>query len=243
MPTSPFALSLVGDCRTHTLDMLQLDRHTAVRVGGCAANRDLGVRQLATSAFIRTLQDRVKPSGSGLRSFCRNRQTLSCVEKFAVVATFMWRPRGFEMIERIAEASSRLTAGVEKTTGMKDRKVTLSTLWIFAVLNYIYADVFTAMDPLTDNGSVHMTHGLMLGAAVLMETAIVMIPLSRILKYRVNRWANIVAGAIHTAAVILSLFVGRTVPPSYYVFFASVEIVSTSVIVCYAWKWPNLEVG
>jgi hypothetical protein len=155
----------------------------------------------------------------------------------------MWRPRGFEVIERIAKASSRLTAGVEKTTGMKDRKVTLSTLWIFAVLNYIYADVFTAMDPLTDNGSVHMTHGFMLGAAVLMETAIMMIPLSRILKYRVNRWANIVAGAIHTAAVILSLFVGGTVPASYYVFFASVEIVSTSVIVCYAWKWPNLEVG
>jgi hypothetical protein len=119
------------------------------------------------------------------------------------------------MMERIVEASSRLTASVEKATEMKDRKVTLSTLWIFAVLNYIYADVFTAMDPLTDTGSVHMTHGFMLGAAVLMETAIVVIPLSRILKCRVNRLANIVAGVIHTAAVILSLFVGGAMSASY----------------------------
>jgi len=30
-----------------------------------------------------------------------------------------------------------------KTVVMKDRKVILSTLWIFALLNYIYADIFT----------------------------------------------------------------------------------------------------
>ncbi len=83
--------------------------------------------------------------------------------------------------------------------------------------------------------------GFMLGTAVLMETAIVMIPLSRILKQRPNRWANIVAGVAHTLAVLISLFVAK--PASYYVFFACVEIVSTSVIVGYAWTWPKLEVG
>jgi hypothetical protein len=86
-----------------------------------------------------------------------------------------------------------------------------------------------------------MTHGFMLGAAVLMETAIVMIPLSRILKQPPNRWANIVVGVAHTLAVVVSLFVAK--PASYYVFFACVEIVSTSVIVGYAWTWPKLEVG
>jgi len=30
-----------------------------------------------------------------------------------------------------------------KAAEMKDRKVVLSTLWIFAMLNYLYADVFT----------------------------------------------------------------------------------------------------
>jgi len=106
----------------------------------------------------------------------------------------------------------------------------LSTLWIFAVMNYIYADVFTAMDPSAEGGSVRMSHGMMLGAAALMETAMVMVPLSRFLRYRANRWANIVAGVMHTMAVILSLFVGGAMPASYYLLVASVEVISTSFI-------------
>lgn len=31
---------------------------------------------------------------------------------------------------------------IQKIFEMKDRKVILSTLWIFAMLNYLYADVF-----------------------------------------------------------------------------------------------------
>jgi hypothetical protein len=46
------------------------------------------------------------------------------------------------MMERIPEASSRSTDGAANATGITDMQVTLSTLWIFAVLNYIYADVF-----------------------------------------------------------------------------------------------------
>jgi hypothetical protein len=67
--------------------------------------------------------------------------------------------------------------------------------------------------------------------------------LSRLLMFRANRWANIVAGVVHTVAVILSLFVEGKAPASYYIFFASIEIVSTSLIVWYAWKWPKVEIG
>lgn len=129
---------------------------------------------------------------------------------------------------------------------MKDRKVILSTLWIFAVLNYIYADVFSLMDPvilkkLTTGyiGPLHITQGFLLGAAVLMETAIAMVLLSRVLKYRANRWINIIAGAIHTAAVFSSMFVGT--PILYSIFFGTIEIACTSFIVWYAWAWPNPE--
>ncbi len=131
----------------------------------------------------------------------------------------------------------RSKIGAADSISTRDMKLTLSTLWIFAVLNYIYADVFTAMDPSTSGGSIHMSHGMMLGAAILMETAIVMVPLSRFLKYQINRWANVVTGIIHTAAVILSLFVGGMSTPSYYFVFASVEVVSTSLIIWYAWRW------
>jgi hypothetical protein len=133
----------------------------------------------------------------------------------------------------------------KKTSEMKDRKVILSTLWIFAVLNYLYADVFGGKDPealkqlITGTGPLQMTGGFLLGAAILMETAIAMVLLSRVLKYRANRWANIIAGIIHTAAVSLSLFVGT--PALYYVFFAIIEIACTLFIIWYAWTWPKQE--
>jgi hypothetical protein len=128
-----------------------------------------------------------------------------------------------------------------------DMKVKLSTLWIFAVLNYLYADVITLMDPeglkiiMTGYaGSIQITEGFLLGSAILMETAIVMILLSRVLYHTANRLANIIVGIIHTAAVFLSMFVG-TPPPLYYIFFGTIEIMCTLLIVWYGLKWTNPE--
>jgi len=86
-------------------------------------------------------------------------------------------------------------------------------------------------------GSLHITQGFLLGSAILIESAIAMVLLSRVLEYRSNRWANIVIGVLHTAAVMLSVFVGGTTPALYYMFFAVIEIVCTSLIVWYAWRW------
>jgi cytochrome b561 len=123
-------------------------------------------------------------------------------------------------------------------------RVRLSTLWIFAMLNYLYADVVTLMDPAAlktiaagQVGSIHVTPGFLLGAAVLMETAIAMVLLSRVLGDRANRWANVAAGTIHTAAVILSVFAGGTMPAPYYIFFGIIEIACTSYIVWSALRW------
>jgi len=121
---------------------------------------------------------------------------------------------------------------------MKDMKTRLSMLWVFAMFNYLYADVFTLMDP-TILKEMQMTQAFLLGAAVLMETAIAMVLLSRILGYRANRWANIIVGMIHTAAVIASLFVGGTTPALYYLFFATIEVASTVLIVWFAWTWTQ----
>jgi hypothetical protein len=125
-----------------------------------------------------------------------------------------------------------------KTVEMKDRKVILSTLWIFATLNYIYADVFTSFfNPAAQQMAI--TQGAVLVFAILMETALAMVLLSRVLKYGANRWANIAAGVFHTAFVSWSLF-GET-QPLFYLFFAAVEIPCTLFIVWYAWKWRNHE--
>ena len=84
-----------------------------------------------------------------------------------------------------------------------------------------------------------MTQGAVFGFAVFMETAIAMVLLSRVLKYGVNRWANIIAGIIHTALVSWSLSVGTQLP--FYIFFASIEIACTLFIVWYAWRWRKQE--
>jgi hypothetical protein len=127
-----------------------------------------------------------------------------------------------------------------KATEMKDRKVVLSTLWIFAMLNYLYADVFTLFfNPTAQTESLAMPQGSVLVFAILMETAIAMVFLSRFLKYGANRWANIIAGVFHTALVAWSM-IGE-IPALFYVFFASIEIVCTLFITWYAWKWRNLE--
>jgi len=67
-----------------------------------------------------------------------------------------------------------------------------------------------------------------------------MILLSRILKYGVNRWANIIAGSIMTVVQISSLFIGTTLA-NYYIFFSVIEIACTAFIIWYAWKWAGAE--
>ena len=135
----------------------------------------------------------------------------------------------------------------EKTDEMIDRKVILSTLWIFVTVNYIFCDVLTLMNPeelkqiMTGAvGSLQITQEFLLGAAILMEIPFAMIILSRVLQHKANRWANIIAGAILTSGQFLSLFVG-TPPTLHYIFFSTIEIACTLFIVWYAWKWLNPE--
>jgi hypothetical protein len=127
-----------------------------------------------------------------------------------------------------------------KATEMIDRKVVLSTLWIFATLNYLYNDVFGLFFNATAQKSTWaMPQEAVLVFAIFMETAMAMVFLSRFLKYGPNRWASIIAGIFHTALVAWSL-TGET-PLPFSVFFSSIEIVCTLFITWYAWKWRNPE--
>jgi len=125
---------------------------------------------------------------------------------------------------------------MDKTQDMKTR---LSALWLFAMLTYTYGDVVTLMDPVK-HGTIQLTEGFLLGASVFMMIPITMVLFSRILNYRSNRLASIVAGTIMTVALLLTLF--AAVPTMYYVFFSIIEITCTSIIVWFAWKWRSPEV-
>ncbi|MBI4938433.1 MAG: hypothetical protein HY846_09525 [Nitrosomonadales bacterium] len=74
--------------------------------------------------------------------------------------------------------------------------------------------------------------GLLLMFSILLEIPIAMIVLSRLLSYRANRFANILAGVI----TILWVIGGGNASVSY-VFFATIEVVGMAYIIWCAWKW------
>jgi hypothetical protein len=128
-----------------------------------------------------------------------------------------------------------------------DKKSLLSTIWIFAVLNYLYCDVVGLMDSnlLKQylNGTVNgmaFTQGTLLAAGVLMEISMAMVLLSKVLPFKPNRWVNIIAGTIMTIVQTVTLFAAK--PTLYYAFFSIIEIASTALVVWFAARWRNPEV-
>lgn len=135
----------------------------------------------------------------------------------------------------------------QATVETKDRRTLFFTLWIFVTLNYLYCDVLGLFDPETLNslltghaGTIQITPSFLLMSGILMEIPMGMVLLSRILNYKANRWANVIAGSIMTLVQIASLFFG-TAPTYYYIFFSVIEVATTAFIVWYAVTWTNPE--
>lgn len=135
----------------------------------------------------------------------------------------------------------------QKPVEMQNRKAILSTLWIFLTANYIYCDVLSNMESsvikelLTGTiGAIPITQGFLLAAAVMMEIPFAMIVLSRVLKYRANRWVNIIAGVIMITIQVGTMGMG-TSPTLHYLFYSAIEIACNLLIVWLAWKWRNFE--
>jgi hypothetical protein len=117
---------------------------------------------------------------------------------------------------------------------MADIKVRLSTLWVFMLLNYLYCDVVGLYDR---TFTTNLSQGALLAASFLMEIPIAMVLLSRVLKRRPSRWANIVAGAFMTVVQFGSFVVGT--PTTYYTFFSVIEIACLLFILWTAWRWVD----
>ena len=131
---------------------------------------------------------------------------------------------------------------------MHDTRERLSLLWMFALLNYLYADV-VALFAIAGarNPFEPLSQWALMGSAVLMEIPIAMILASRLLPFRANRLANIIAGGIVTLVNGFLTFVPPLVgwgrPPAFpeYLFFATIETVCTVVIIRQAWSWSGAE--
>ena len=132
---------------------------------------------------------------------------------------------------------------------MHDTKEQLSLFWIFVLLNYLYADVvalFAIVDSPNLADAPHLPPWVLAGSAVLMEIPIAMIVACRLLPFRANRLANIIAGAILTLVngsltFVPPLFGARTPALPEYLFFATIETVCTSIIIWQAWTSSGVE--
>jgi hypothetical protein len=128
-----------------------------------------------------------------------------------------------------------------KTSKKMDKRVLLSTLWIVVMINMLKADILSlyipgAAEEVAKTAGETPISQLMLAGAIMMEISIVMIILSRVLKYRLNRWVNIITSIITIAFVVVG---GASYP--HYIFIATVEVVCLLLIIWNAWKWSKSE--
>ena len=132
-----------------------------------------------------------------------------------------------------------------KTNPIKkiDTKVLLSTLWIVVMINMLKADILSLFIPGVADELAKFSASagasipqLMLIGAVMGNLAIAMIVLSRVLKYGINRWVNIIVGIV----IIIYIWGGMSSYP-HYIFIASIETLCLLLIVWFAARWRNPE--
>jgi hypothetical protein len=118
----------------------------------------------------------------------------------------------------------------------------LFALWPSVMFFYIYGDYFELHQPgkLQEMISGRMafgavSQGVLLGMAAVMVIPSLMPFLSLVLPTGVNRWVNIVFGALYSVIMILAIRGGW----HFYILFGLIEITLTVLIVWYAWTWPK----
>lgn len=158
------------------------------------------------------------------------------------------RDLGIPLISVVQAQSNRSEKGekmnLSSTPPNKlDMKALLSTLWIVVMINMLKADILSLYIPGSAEELARTSASvgtpipqLMLGGAIMMEVSIAMIILSRVLRYGVNRWVNIIVSLITIAFVVGG---GATYP--HYIFIAAVEVICLLLIIVLAWMWRNVE--
>ena len=126
---------------------------------------------------------------------------------------------------------------------LEDVQIKLSALWVALMFIWQQGDVlrlysgdFISGDDI--GGKLISQEMLWLVGAIWMTIPVIMIFLSLTLKYKANRWANIILGIFYTCFMLYTML-GSTY--AYYIFLGIVEVVLTALIVWYAWKWPKQE--
>ena len=120
---------------------------------------------------------------------------------------------------------------------MEDVQIILSGIWEALMLTYLWGDVLRIYAGDVTPGEIEgkkMTQKVLMGMAILMLIPIVMLFLSLILPYTVNRWVNIIVAIILFGFNLIGL---PTYPSAYDKFLIIVGLGFNVLTVWYAWNW------
>jgi hypothetical protein len=126
---------------------------------------------------------------------------------------------------------------------LRNRRNLYSSMWAFASLNYIYADLTGLMDKNIlaqyQNGVVNgtkITPNFLGVAAGFMQISLANVFLPQVIKNESTlRWVQIASGTLMTLVQAGTLFVGKPAPS--YMIYSAVEIAATTFITIDAIKW------
>ena len=128
-------------------------------------------------------------------------------------------------------------------------KMRFSVLWLL----WLVTDFSTGMLVLTEPGVIDEIRageilGMEIGPEMLLLGAIIylipllMVVLSLSLKGSINRWTNLILGAVYVVLVLGEIIEYLTAPlVAYRILMTLVKIAFSVLIVWYAWKWPKQE--
>lgn len=147
---------------------------------------------------------------------------------------------------------AQLNLGLNSSTqswSLKNKRNIYSSLWAFASLNYLYADLVGIMDK---NKLLQYQTGVVEGLAITPEfltvaAAFMQIPLANVFlpqlikDEKTLRWVQIASGTVMTLVQAGTLFVGKPTP--YYMLFSAFEIASTTYITVDAIRWKPKRSG
>jgi hypothetical protein len=126
-------------------------------------------------------------------------------------------------------------------------KIKLSASWAALMFLYAYGDIFAYFRPgfIEDvmAGEVfafEINQVFLLAISIYVAIPALMVVLSLSLKPSVNRWSNIVLGGIYAVTILLST-IGEGY--GYYIFLSVLEGAIALLIVWYAWRWPEHQIG
>ena len=124
---------------------------------------------------------------------------------------------------------------------MVDVRIILSGLWIAVEFLYqhgdtlrLYSGDFKPGDEEDITGGIMSERMMWMVAAITMTIPIVMIVMSLVLPYNVNRWANIIVASFYFLYTLLGVF---RYPSAYDRFLLTVSLVFNALTVWYAWNW------